>query len=139
MNKVPGWNASLNALIKERTNQPFVWGKTDCSMFISDATLIMTGQDPGKRFRGKYKTAIGSLKALKRHGSGDLKSTFLAAFGEPIARLQATKGDLCYFETDEGPTAGIIYGAGIVSPGVNGLVTTPITAGLLFWSIEQWQ
>lgn len=139
MKKIEKWIPLLNAFIEQRKSMPFKWGVNDCSMFISDAVLTMTGVDPAKKFRDKYSTEIGAIRAMKRYGAGKLKDTLLQEFGAPIARLNAGRGDVVYFNTEEGETAGIVFGGGIIATGPAGIVVKPITAGEIFWSIEKWQ
>jgi hypothetical protein len=139
MIKNPAWQNSLNNFVKQSKKVPFQWGQHDCCMFFADAIKATTGEDPAKAFRGKYSSAIGSVRALKRHGQGNLKDTLLSIFGEPIPRLQATRGDVVYFTTDQGEAAGIVFGAGIISTGENGIVNIELSRGLIFWSVEKWR
>lgn len=71
------WEARLSAYLAERVNAlQFLWGKSDCALYTADAVLEMTGTDIAAPFRGKYSTAVGSAKALKKYGAGTLKDTF---------------------------------------------------------------
>ena len=76
----------------------------------------MTGEDPAAAFRGHYKTKLGAAKALKKIGAGDIESTLTEILGEPI-KTHAQKGDICLVDTEEGPTAGVIYSRVIWVPG----------------------
>jgi hypothetical protein len=77
MNRLPDWEARLSAYLAPLMDgAAFVWGKTDCALVTADAVLAMTGEDIAAPFRGKYSTAAGSARALKRYGAGDLKATF---------------------------------------------------------------
>lgn len=139
MKKQQNWRTNLSNLVLKRNQTPFKWGVNDCSMFMADAVLAMTSHDPARAFRDKYSTSQGAIRALKRYGSGDLETTLVTIFGEPIPRLLASAGDVVFFTTTQGPTAGIVYGAGIVGVGERGLITLPLSAGQIFWSIEKWQ
>jgi hypothetical protein len=71
------WEARLSAYLAERVDTlPFTWGQSDCALYTADAVLEMTGTDIAAPFRGKYSTAAGSARALKRYGAGTLKATF---------------------------------------------------------------
>lgn len=77
MNRHPDWEQRLSVLLEPLMDSAsFIWGENDCALFVANAVLAMTGHDIAAPFRGKYSTAAGSLRALKRYGSGDLKSTF---------------------------------------------------------------
>src|SRR3546814_11847726 len=93
-----GWESALNALLEEAARQPFQWGVRDCALLACDAVAAITGDDPGKPFRGKYKTARGAAGALRRFAGGGLVKTvekITAARGMPeIPALMAQRGDV---------------------------------------------
>lgn len=63
------WPRLLADFIESRRKAPFEWGTNDCCLFACDAVHAITGLDPAaKTFRGKYKTAVGAGKILKKHG-----------------------------------------------------------------------
>lgn len=70
------WDERLAAYLADNERAVFEWGRKDCALFVADAVLVMTGEDIAAPFRGRYTTAMGATKALKRYGAGDLKSTF---------------------------------------------------------------
>lgn len=75
--RLPDWEQRLiEYLTPLMEAAEFRWGQLDCALFVADAVLDMTGEDIAAPFRGRYSTAVGSARALKRYGSGDLKSTF---------------------------------------------------------------
>jgi len=77
MIRLPGWEERLNDYLAPLTDEAvFRWGSLDCALFVAAAVLAMTGEDIAKPFRGKYSTAAGSARALKRYGAGDLRATF---------------------------------------------------------------
>lgn len=77
MIRFPDWEARLSAYLAPLMDDAvFAWGSLDCALMVADAVLAMTGEDIASPFRGKYSTAAGSARALKRYGAGDLKSTF---------------------------------------------------------------
>lgn len=77
MNRLPDWEARLSAYLAPLMDDAvFGYGLLDCALLVADAVLAMTGDDIAAPFRGKYSTAAGSARALKRYGAGDLKSTF---------------------------------------------------------------
>ena len=75
--RLPDWETRLAAYLEPlMAGARFEWGQLDCALFAADAVLAMSGHDIAAPFRGKYSTAAGSARALKRYGAGDLKSTF---------------------------------------------------------------
>ena len=71
------WEQRLSAYLEPLVfGARFAWGQCDCALYVADAVLAMTGHDIAAPFRGKYSSAAGSARALKRYGAGDLKSTF---------------------------------------------------------------
>lgn len=75
--RLPDWEPRLAAYLEPlMAGARFEWGTLDCALFAADAVLAMTGHDIAAPFRGKYSTAAGSVRALKRYGAGELKSTF---------------------------------------------------------------
>ncbi|MBB4620123.1 DUF6950 family protein, partial [Sphingomonas abaci] len=72
MHRYPDWEARLAAYLEPLRARPFAWGRHDCSTFAAGAVEAMTGVDPMPEFRGRYSTARGSVRALRRFGAGTL-------------------------------------------------------------------
>lgn len=99
------WEADLSAYIASVRDSRFEWGALDCAMFAAGAVIAITGVDPVEVYRGKYSTELGAAKALKKYGTGDLKSTLDSMFeARPIGRLQ--RGDLVW----SGDAVGVCVG-----------------------------
>lgn len=45
-----------------------VWGFDDCMLAVADVVRQVTGKDPARRFRDRYKTRRGAVRALGRGG-----------------------------------------------------------------------
>lgn len=93
MNRYPDWEARLAAYLETIRLRPFEWGRHDCCTFAAGAVEAMTGIDPMPEFRGHYRTRIGSLRALRKLGAGDLASTLDLKF-ETVAPSLAHRGDI---------------------------------------------
>lgn len=93
MYRRPDWDARLAAYLEPLRARPFEWGRHDCCTFAAGAVEAMTGVDPMPEFRGRYSTAIGSARALRRFGAGDLASTLDRKF-EGISASLAQRGDI---------------------------------------------
>lgn len=93
MSRVPDWEARLAEYLESVRETPFAWGSHDCALFAASAVEAMTGVDYGAPFRGKYRTELGSVRALKRFGAGSLEATLDGLFPEiPLAFAQ--RGDV---------------------------------------------
>jgi hypothetical protein len=72
--RLQDWEPALHTAIDAAAARPFKFGDHDCCLFIADVVLVLTGHDFGAGFRGKYRTAAGAMKALRR-AVGDSAST----------------------------------------------------------------
>jgi hypothetical protein len=93
MNRLPDWEARLAAYLEPLRTLPFAWGRHDCCTFTAGAVKAMTGVDPMPEFRGRYTTARGSVRALRRIGAGTLASTLSGKF-ETVDPSLAHRGDI---------------------------------------------
>ncbi len=93
MYRLPDWETRLAAYLEPLRLCAFAWGRHDCCTFSAGAVEAMTGIDPMPEFRGRYTTARGSVRALRRFGAGDLVRTLDGKF-EPVAAPLAQRGDI---------------------------------------------
>lgn len=93
MNRLPRWESHLHAYLAAQAAASFTFGTCDCALFCAGAVEAVTGEDPAAIFRGKYSTAAGSARALKRYGAGTLESTVDAIF-PAISPAFAQRGDI---------------------------------------------
>ncbi|MCP3729248.1 hypothetical protein M9978_02305 [Sphingomonas sp. MG17] len=87
------WEARLGEYLASVVDRPFEWGVHDCALHSANAVLSMTDIDFAASFRGHYRTAIGSVRALRRYGAGTLEATIDSLF-PTIGRAFARRGDL---------------------------------------------
>jgi len=129
----------LFAYIDANKNTPFEWGKFDCCLFAANAIKVATGSDIAADFRGKYNTARGAKKALKRYGNGDLISTVIAKLGDAKPPLQAKRGDLVLVDNLQGgvndPALGICLGHLVAVTTQTGLKTVELTRVTMAWEV----
>jgi hypothetical protein len=103
--RFPDWETRLAAYIQACRGKVFAYGKHDCCTFAAGAVRAMTGHDPMAEFRRRYRTAKGSIRALRRIGRGNLEKTIDAKFPvKPVA--QAMRGDLAMHEGSVGVVMG---------------------------------
>ena len=102
MNRVSDWEARLGAYIAEKRGEAFAWGQNDCCTFSAGAVQAITSEDPMPEFRGKYDTALGSVRILE---GKELEQVLDEKFSEvPISFAQ--RGDLVMHDGCVGVVAG---------------------------------
>ncbi|MFN6950990.1 MAG: DUF6950 family protein [Albidovulum sp.] len=117
------WRARLHEEIERHRRVPFSWGDgSDCAMFAADCVKAMTGDDPAARFRGRYATAFGALRAVREAGFADLADAISDTF-EEIHPSRARVGDVACFPSDGhfGMTVGIVIGERVAVSFENGI------------------
>ena len=108
MTRQTDWQFNLNKLINDHKESEFDWGTWDCGVFaaaIADAVLE-DSEDYLLPFAGKYTTAMGSLRALKKAGYDSLRHYLVHCFGEPIGPSHAWRGDIAFYEDCAGVNLG---------------------------------
>lgn len=115
MHRKPDWDTRLAAYLEPLRARPFVWGKHDCCTFTAGAVEAMTGIDPIPEFRGRYTTAIGSARALRRYGAGTLAATLDGKFTR-IDPAFAHRGDIIM----SSGLLGLGWGAFLIAVGSEG-------------------
>ena len=93
MTRRPDWEDRLAAYLEPLRARPFSWGEHDCCTFGFGAVEAMTGEDRMAEFRGRYTTAIGSVRVLRREGHETLAAMLDSKF-PPIPPALARRGDL---------------------------------------------
>lgn len=147
MRRLGDWEIRLRAYLERVRELPFDWGEDqkragvshDCCLFSDGAVEAMTGESAMAEFRGRYRTAIGAARALRRYGAGTLEATLTAKFGEPLPAALVMRGDIIM--RDEPPIGAIGISVGPVGLFVgqegerNGLVALPRGAWICGWRV----
>jgi hypothetical protein len=60
--------AALATFLAEAGRIPFSWGERDCLLFLADWVRVRHGVDPAAHLRGRYHTALGCRRILRREG-----------------------------------------------------------------------
>lgn len=151
--KIEGWRPAFDSFIRAAAGRPFVWGKFDCCLFPADALLIMTGKDPAADFRGRYRSASGALKQMKKHAKAHGYEAGMAGLGDQIfgdlglqriGALYAQLGDvMCLDFPDLDPAFG---GAGAICLGrevaimtADGPKSISITSAARYFNAIAWR
>ena len=115
MHRRVDWEVRLAAFFEQHRARVFAWGSWDCCHFAAGSVEAMTGVDPMPEFRGKYRTAAGAARALKRHGAGTLSGTLDRKFTAVPAAL-ARRGDIIMSDG----LLGLCWGAFLIAVGSDG-------------------
>jgi hypothetical protein len=135
VSRVESWERRLAAAIDTARAKPFIWGLHDCPTFAFETRMILTGgADIAALWRGRYTTALGGARVMRRLGWASLAEMGMALLGDPrSAVLLAQRGDLVLADTGLG--FGICTGACAVGMAPNGLVTVPLNSCQLAWTV----
>lgn len=135
MARVENWPQRLMMLIDMARIRPFIWGLHDCPTFAFETRMILTGgEDTAALWRGRYTTALGGERVMRRLGWSSLEDMGRALLGEPRpAVLLAQRGDIVLADTGLG--FGICIGSTAVGMAPEGLVVVPLTSCQLAWPI----
>lgn len=123
----------LQAFIDSRRDTPFAWGSHDCALFAADWVESVTGKDPAKGIRGRYQTAIGAGRVIKREGG--LEAIAGSRLGERVEPKLAQRGDVVLLAGSHGPTLGVCLGVDAAAPGEDGLMLVPMGQALAAWRV----
>ena len=125
----------LAAAIDTARAKPFVWGVHDCPTFAFETRMILTdGEDVAALWRGRYTTALGGERVMRRLGWASLDDMGHALLGEPRPGvLLAQRVDVVLADTGLG--FGICTGAVTVGMAPEGLVTVPLTSCRCAWPV----
>lgn len=120
--KLPDWRLRLRAYLAE-ADRPFEWGTHDCGAFAGGAVAAMTGANPHDEVAGRYRTARGAARALRRAGYGD-HIALAAAHLDEVAPKAARFGDIAMVDGEGGPALGVVTGAhiAVLTPQGRGVV-----------------
>ncbi|MDF0543328.1 hypothetical protein PX699_13300 [Sphingobium sp. H39-3-25] len=103
--RISTWEQALSEYLASVADREFLWGEHDCALHAANAILAMTGHDIAAPFRGRYSTAAGSARALKRYGAGTLEATFDALLPtRPVG--YARRGDVVMHDGGVGVCVG---------------------------------
>ena len=135
MSHIENWERYLAEAIDVAHAKPFAWGLHDCVTFAFETRMTLTGgADMAALWRGRYSTALGSARVMRRLGWGSLEDMGHALLGAPRETpLLAQRGDIVLVGTGLG--FGICVGATAVGMAPEGLMTVPLTSCRLAWTI----
>ena len=141
--RIPDWDKRLARRLHEAGRIPFEWGTHDCATWSFDTRDILIGKEnrEADRWRGKYQSAGGAWKIMRRSGWPDLKAMGRSILGEPMANpLMAKRGDICLFPSGRIADGmdwafGICAGSAIATTGLAGGTLEELSEAALAWEV----
>ena len=135
MARVENWEQRLAEAVDAARTKPFAWGTHDCPTFAFETRAALTGgEDVAALWRGRYSTALGGERVMRRLGWTSLEEMGRTLLGDPrSAVLLAQRGDIVLADTGLG--FGICVGATAVGMAPAGLVTLPLTSCRMAWAV----
>lgn len=133
--RIPGWEGILAEAIDAALARSFRWGHHDCATFAFDMRRALAGgHDVAALWRGRYTTARGAARVMRRLGWQSLEAAGRDLLGAPLTSVHhAQRGDLVLANTGLG--FGICLGARAAGIAPSGLLLVPITACALAWRV----
>lgn len=99
----------VDEFISRYVDAPFVWGQSDCALFLADWWQENHGSDPASHLRGTYSTEAGKSDIVSARGS-------LALLVDDICRSISAREISIHAELKPGDF-------GIIAPGVGAIFT----------------
>jgi len=127
------WPEVLHAEIEAARDKPFVWGACDCCLWAADVVKALTGMDYAAEFRGRYSTARGAVRALKRYGKGTLDATMDALLPR---RPFPMRGDVVMAIVDGQQALGICVDVRAAFKAPQGLTFLPLSEIAAAWAVD---
>lgn len=138
LKKIEGWEIALSSTLAACANKPFEWGKHDCCMFAADCIKAMTGKDPAKAVRKKYKTEPEAEKIMLDAGGFEALLTKYIGFEPHSNWRQAARGDIVLCRVAGRAACGVVDDSGqrlaVISTN-NKLARVPLNCAEKIWGI----
>ena len=135
--RIDNWQMAFSSELEKP--RYFLWGKDDCCLFACDIIKAITKVDPAYSFRGKYKSALGAYREIRKQGfTGvmDVAEKRCAENNWPeIPILTAQRGDVVCALFNNQESLGIITGDSAAFVGGAGYVYIAPESALKAWRI----
>lgn len=84
----------LASYLRRAAAQPFVWGESDCALFMSGWVLARRGVDPAASLRGRYRCQLGAARHVHRLGGMEAMGRRLALAAGLRITVDPQPGDI---------------------------------------------
>lgn len=139
-NRKPNYISLCSTFLIENEKRHFEWGVFDCCLFVADWVNLQFDVDPAQQYRGRYKTEMGSIRAMKRFGakSADLNKTWTHALGiEATLGMAASRGDVVLVKQEDGTElVGVFYANSVFAVSKSGLLRLKPDTIQCHWKLE---
>ena len=131
------WLRNFEETLSLYKTTDFVWGESDCALFVCDCLKAIYGKDFAASFRGQYKTEFKALKLLKQFSKAGLLETIdkivVENGGRIVQNTYAEIGDVTY-----GPAynMGIVVGSQFAFMSPKGFATLDIKEADQIWTLK---
>ena len=133
--KVTGWEGLLAAVVDDARTRSFIWGTHDCATWAFDLRRDLTGgDDTAVLWRGRYRTARGAARVMRRLGWASMSEAGIALLGVPLTNVRlAQRGDLVL--SPEATSFGVCLGAQVAFLAPESLTLRALSSCALAWRI----
>jgi hypothetical protein len=133
--KVTGWEVLLAAAVDDARTRSFNWGTHDCATWAFELRRdLLGGDDTAALWRGRYRTARGAARVMRRLGWASMPEAGVALLGMPLANVRlAQRGDLML--SPDATSFGVCLGAQVAFLAPEGLTLRALTSCVLAWRI----
>lgn len=123
----------LDAFLEGETAAGFEWGVRDCWLLPADWVLARSGHDPASAWRGRYRTALGAARIIRRMGGPEAFASGSLAACRWVRSSLPRRGQVgllpAAVETTHGVRRGLVGG---IALGGGWWATRNESEGLLF-------
>ena len=142
MTRLPAWQSLLDAFLGANRARRVQYGSFDCCLFACDAIHVMTGEDPGASFRGRYHSRREAVRAI-REVTGRVSVSAVAGHVAHEHDMSAVttpylqRGDVALLKRRSDCSLGIVAlnGYQVVVAASDGLEWVPISTASGGWRV----
>ncbi|WP_342163082.1 DUF6950 family protein [Methylobacterium sp. SD21] len=123
------------AFLRQAAREPFVWGVSDCALFMADWVRIARGMDPAASLRGRYRCHLGAARHIRRLGGIEAMGRALAAQAGLAETNDPRAGDIGLVSDPlAGPLFAVRTAIGWAAKGPRGIALGAFPA-IVAWSV----
>jgi hypothetical protein len=115
--RLTDWELRLARAMRKHMQAPMQYGVCDCYLICADAVLAVTGKEPFKGVRGRYRSEKGAARLLRKRGFETVEQAWASLFAE-IHPARAQRGDILIYDTPQGVAGAPLLTQGAFGKGV---------------------
>jgi hypothetical protein len=138
MSRHSEWELRLPGVIETWAANQYDFGTANCLLFARDVIMAVQGGEPLEALGvtlADVHSHRGAARLLAKYGSAEAIIT--AVLGDPVARLQARRGDLASVATEHGEVSIGVVDGDVVHLICHdfGMTTRPLADAQLTWQV----